>query len=139
MKNYTIAFLILFTSFSACRKQSNSYIVLGKSFNLTYDEQKSTSDDAISVHFKEVIEDSRCPRYVECVWEGQVKVKLRVETENINPEDITLTYRSDNHEDIARDTLDDMVFILENVLPERLTLSEIPQKDYMIKMRIEEL
>ena len=38
--------------------------------------------DGISVSFLEVIEDSRCPRNVECMWAGEAKVKISIGTDD---------------------------------------------------------
>ncbi|WP_116693942.1 hypothetical protein [Marixanthomonas spongiae] len=35
--------------------------------------------DGHSVTFSEVVEDSRCPTSVTCVWQGRVKIKVKVE------------------------------------------------------------
>ena len=36
--------------------------------------------EGVAVHFNEVVEDSRCPRNVTCVWEGRAIVSLSVGT-----------------------------------------------------------
>ncbi len=36
--------------------------------------------DGISVSFLEVITDSRCPRNVDCMWAGEAKVKVSIDT-----------------------------------------------------------
>ena len=42
------------------------------STTLALDEQKQIGD--VYVHFKEVLEDSRCPKGVNCVWQGRAKL-----------------------------------------------------------------
>ncbi|RFN59069.1 hypothetical protein [Marixanthomonas ophiurae] len=37
-----------------------------------------------SITFLEVLEDSRCPINVTCIWEGRVKVKVKVEAEGVD-------------------------------------------------------
>ncbi|PKP27148.1 MAG: hypothetical protein CVU03_01010 [Bacteroidetes bacterium HGW-Bacteroidetes-2] len=34
--------------------------------------------DGITIYFKEVLEDSRCPSGVTCIWAGQAKVVIEV-------------------------------------------------------------
>jgi len=34
--------------------------------------------DGITIHFKEVLEDSRCPSGVTCIWAGRAKVTVGV-------------------------------------------------------------
>ena len=39
--------------------------------------------DGVTVEFSEVLEDSRCPTNVTCVWEGRAKVKVLVTEEGM--------------------------------------------------------
>jgi hypothetical protein len=41
------------------------------------DQEKTVSGTRIKVKFIELIEDSRCPVDVNCVWAGNAKIKLR--------------------------------------------------------------
>lgn len=43
---------------------------------------KSVKEDNIEVKFIEVVEDSRCPEDVTCIWAGEVKVKVAVTNHN---------------------------------------------------------
>ncbi|HSH03887.1 MAG TPA: hypothetical protein VLL52_15330 [Anaerolineae bacterium] len=47
--------------------------------------------DGVDITFVEVTEDSRCPVGVTCVWEGQVGVKLTLNTQNQLVGETTLT------------------------------------------------
>lgn len=40
--------------------------------------------DEIIVEFVEILEDSRCPTTVECIWAGRVRVKVLVTTKGEN-------------------------------------------------------
>ncbi|MDH3651284.1 MAG: hypothetical protein OEQ53_16475, partial [Saprospiraceae bacterium] len=55
---------------------SQKVIVLGQDFTLNFQEEGMLKDAAIKVSFESVLEDSRCPSDVQCVWAGQVKVLL---------------------------------------------------------------
>jgi hypothetical protein len=39
-----------------------------------------------TITFKRVIEDSRCPKDVDCIWAGQAKVLIVIETKDTNSE-----------------------------------------------------
>ena len=41
----------------------------------------------VSVKFDEVLEDSRCPVNVECIWEGRLKAKIIVSEAGHKPEE----------------------------------------------------
>ena len=51
-------------------------IVLGQPFKLKYGETAQLSDDPLRITFNSVVEDSRCPLKVQCVWAGRVVVGL---------------------------------------------------------------
>lgn len=42
------------------------------------------------MRFVEVVEDSRCPRDVDCIWAGNAKVKLLVSKGKAAPKEIEL-------------------------------------------------
>lgn len=52
-------------------------LALGDSINI----------DGVLVKFAEVIEDSRCPVNVTCVWEGRAKVKVEVTEEGMETDE----------------------------------------------------
>lgn len=63
-----------------------------------------------TIVFREVVEDSRCPRGVDCVWEGRVVVTLEVDGEGVT---LSNHERDENH--VYK--LDDGVLVLETVNP----------------------
>ena len=46
---------------------------------------------ALTVAFTEVLQDSRCPPDVSCVWEGVMTVALRITAGKGRPRDFTIT------------------------------------------------
>lgn len=53
---------------------------LDKSFELALGQKGVCECGGISITFEKVLEDSRCPVGVDCVWFGQVKVRLKIRT-----------------------------------------------------------
>ena len=47
-------------------------------------------DTQVSVTFVRVIEDSRCPKGVQCVWEGDATIEVRVTSGGSDPETVQL-------------------------------------------------
>ncbi|MEO8573995.1 MAG: hypothetical protein ABI481_08490 [Pyrinomonadaceae bacterium] len=41
-------------------------------------KEKRVAKGKVSIHFTELIEDSRCPTDTNCVWAGNAKIKIRV-------------------------------------------------------------
>jgi len=58
--------------------QESSDPKLGEEFELAVHQTAQMTDEKISVTFQEVLEDSRCPVDVTCIWAGLAKVSLRV-------------------------------------------------------------
>jgi hypothetical protein len=49
---------------------------LGEEFTLPIGEEAVITGEDLRISFEEVTEDSRCPKNVECVWEGQARYAL---------------------------------------------------------------
>lgn len=47
---------------------------------------ESVDVNGVSVTFTQIAEDSRCPRYTNCIWEGRAIVDLQVKGSNGAPE-----------------------------------------------------
>lgn len=62
---------------------------LGEPFGLKVGQQARF--EQLGLRFLEVREDSRCPRGVECVWEGQIQVALEIARDGQEPKVIELT------------------------------------------------
>lgn len=54
---------------------------LGEPFTLT--PGNSVTVDGVQITFVGVGQDSRCPPDVQCIWEGDAEVRLRVEAEEV--------------------------------------------------------
>ena len=91
---YCAALLLIFASIAA--QPGERVIVLDQEFKLKIGESAKAPRDGLKVHFDSVSEDSRCPKGVTCVWAGNAKILLKVETDtekranvelntNINP------------------------------------------------------
>jgi hypothetical protein len=54
---------------------------LGQPFTLT--PAKSITVDGVPITFVAIGQDSRCPPDVQCIWEGDAEVRLRVGSEEV--------------------------------------------------------
>lgn len=50
----------------------------GQQFRLQVNRQKSVAGGRLTVKFVSLVEDSRCPTDVNCVWAGNAKVQIKV-------------------------------------------------------------
>jgi hypothetical protein len=60
------------------KKTGELEVVRGQEFNLPLGKTALLKDGGLELTFTEVLEDSRCPLYTNCIWEGQVRVKIEV-------------------------------------------------------------
>jgi hypothetical protein len=54
----------------------NEDIAFDEPFALPFGEKQEVGDDGLLVGFQGVIGDSRCPLEVDCIWEGQARIRL---------------------------------------------------------------
>src|SRR3989442_2310587 len=79
--------VILFMSSSAVVYPRQSHAVKAV---LALGESLKVRDTGVTVSFEEVVEDSRCPTGVTCIWEGDAAVKISIHTPDTSPSSYTL-------------------------------------------------
>ena len=57
---------------------------------LAVGQSGSLLDTGLTVTFEAVVSDSRCPTGVNCVWEGDAEVRVRIDATNVKPSTYTL-------------------------------------------------
>ena len=80
----------------------------------------------VKVEFLEVIEDSRCPADVNCIWAGNAKIKIRV-TKNGKSEVIELNSGMMNKDN----AFGGYTFLLENLTPKPISDKQIDKSSYV--------
>lgn len=99
--------------------QSNVQLSFGESFTLP---------NGATIIFTDVLEDSRCPIDVDCVWEGNFKVLLQVNNEgkllnsNLEPNELDI---------------DGLKLSISKVEPEAISNRTINKNDYSIYLKYE--
>jgi hypothetical protein len=63
---------------------------LEESFTLNGGQEAEIQGENLSLRFAEVLEDSRCPRQVECEWAGQARIALEVQQGEADPVTVEL-------------------------------------------------
>jgi hypothetical protein len=91
--------------------------------------------EAITIIFKDVPEDSRCPVGVECVWPGQVRIDLAVSRGSEALKIIQLASQAGKPE-LAEKPLGDLYIRLVKVEPAKTTDRELKLSDYKITLTI---
>jgi hypothetical protein len=60
------------------RPKNGDEVSLGQEFSLAVGQGALITEEGLKIKFVEVVEDSRCPRDVTCVWEGKVDVTIEL-------------------------------------------------------------
>jgi hypothetical protein len=71
------AFFVLFSPLFAQQSRKAEVIRLGQEFDLKINQEAMIEGEAMAVVFESVLEDSRCPEGVDCIWSGNAKIRLR--------------------------------------------------------------
>lgn len=87
MKNSLLAIIILFSAFAFAQEDSAETPKIA----VKVPKGETVVLKGVSIKFLEVVEDSRCPEGVDCIWAGRVIVKAKV-TANGKSEERLLTF-----------------------------------------------
>ena len=63
---------------SSCGGVDSLHVRMNEEFSLSVGQRAFISDENLEIRFKEVLEDSRCPRDVTCFWTGRVSCVLEL-------------------------------------------------------------
>ncbi len=134
MKRLVAVLLVLSFGFSVlagCAETSSTYD-LGQAFTLKPGQSAKIESEDLTLKFEKVLNDSRCPVGVTCIWEGQIQCLLTVKTPN-KTEQITLTL-SGSEDDASQ--LYGQYRIEFNVTPYPVANETISANDYRLELRI---
>lgn len=91
-------YLLLMIFLGGCQNPGGSEVYrYGEEFELKLGEEARIGNDALAIEFVDVLEDSRCPSNVTCVWAGNGKVEIRFTRETLrlntylDPRDSTIS------------------------------------------------
>ncbi len=131
-QSYFIPF-VLAVALVACRSNGapgSHAASLGQEVLLAPGEQAVFDPHGLVVEFLKVIEDSRCPTDVTCVWAGEVKLQLstRIRAAEAVRHEITMGQDA---------TLGEFRLAVVRVQPERLSTREISPEEYRVTLRVE--
>ena len=87
----------------------------------------------LTVFFDTVVEDSRCPRGVNCVWAGDAAVRVRIEEPGAPPATHTLHTNDGFQREFAHD---DLRVELASLTPEPTTEGPPRPDDYRVTLLI---
>ena len=112
--------------------QENSPPNLGEEFELAVHQTAQITAENISVTFQEVLEDSRCPVDVTCIWAGIAKVSLQVTVSGHEREISLSTSPPDNSA-----VFENYTFWLIRVKPVPRANQNIDSSAYFVTVRVD--
>lgn len=63
---------------------------MNEEFSLGVNQQVSINTEGLMIEFVTVLEDSRCPVGVDCVWEGNAKIRIKISKSDMGATTIEL-------------------------------------------------
>ena len=101
MMNFKLLILVpVLLLMSNCKTQSQTQTSGDNTLTIGINEKTTIPNSKISLEFKEIVEDSRCPVDVTCVWEGiaivnmdatngNQKTNFQISNQNLEDKNIT--------------------------------------------------
>jgi hypothetical protein len=84
------AFFAFFSPLFAQQSRKAEMIQLGQEFELKINQEAVIEGEGLAVVFESVLEDSRCPEGVDCIWSGNAKIRIRSSKQKQAPASIEL-------------------------------------------------
>ncbi|GFE86057.1 hypothetical protein [Steroidobacter agaridevorans] len=124
--------LLLAVALVACKSggaAASHAASLDQEVQLAPKEQAVFDPHGLTVQFVRVVEDSRCPTDVTCVWAGEVKVQLstRIDAAAADQHEITAGQHA---------TVGDFQLFVVKVEPERISTREISADEYRVTLKV---
>ena len=79
-----------------CPTSDGGGIALGKPFTVGFGQQAAIPGTGLSVLFRDVLEDSRCPTEAVCVWAGRARIQVSVGLNGMRIADMGLSLQDGN-------------------------------------------
>lgn len=109
---------------------------LNENFVLRVGQEVSVADQKLSVKFVSVPEDSRCPKGVNCIWAGNVRVQLQVTKTKSKPMKVELNLNPRDFPDGEGGNYGDYKIKLVKVDPYPVADQPIKAGDYTATLSI---
>ena len=131
---FIISVLLATLLVTGCGSASET-ATLGKEFSLSVGESVAIRDENLEVTFLKVLEDSRCPTGVQCIWEGRATSLVSIVSNNTTDIELTEPGLTDSpYQYTFRD-----YWIIFHLLPYPEAGKEITADQYRLVMSISKL
>lgn len=117
-----ISFLLFSITGGANGSVSQKRVHVQREFVLRAGNEVLVTEAKLTVKFKEMVEDSRCPEGLDCIWAGNGKISLTVTRSKHKPVSFELNT-----------TTEPTCFTYENYVITLVKLAPYPKKDITIR------
>ncbi|MEZ4774171.1 MAG: hypothetical protein R3D00_13390 [Bacteroidia bacterium] len=135
MKLLKYFFPLILVFLTGCSQKEEVPPISDNEVSIRFEQKISLPSKGLAIQFASVETDSRCPTGVECIWEGEVLVKLSVSLTDQEPVGITLGLSS-RPEVQKMVTIGDHTIELIAVNPYPVYGKKVPYKDYEIVVKV---
>ncbi|MEP0262467.1 hypothetical protein [Dokdonia sp.] len=120
--------LVCFCAFAKAQNIASDTSVVVDRLEIKLELGERQEINTVEITFLEVLEDSRCPKDVSCVWAGQAKIKVLIQEKDTAPVEKEFIF----------DASGKNVFIYksETIAIKALRLSPYPKTSLAIKKRV---
>lgn len=109
-------------------------VPLGDPFVLRIEQSATIAGTPLRLEFEEVLEDSRCPADVTCVWQGNARLRLAASVRGEEPVQVELNTGLEPRAATAHG----FEIALEQVQPTPASARSIAASDYLATLRVTE-
>lgn len=133
-RHHSLVALLLTVTLVACRSAGAPEpraASLNQEIQLAPREQAVFPQQGLNVEFVRVVEDTRCPTDVTCVWAGEVKVQLATRINAAEPVQHEITAEQPA-------TIGGFRVVVVRVQPERISTRQIAPEEYRVTLKLEQ-
>ena len=110
---------------------------LNEAFALAGGQDAVISGEKLRLHFDEVLEDSRCPAQVDCVWTGQARIAIAAQDAGSAPITLAFNTNSAPGQNVKTAQVGDYVITLVSLEPYPQTPDDdIPLEQYRATLEV---
>jgi hypothetical protein len=110
---------------------------LNQPFALGGGQEANLSGENLRVRFTDVLEDSRCPKTVECFWTGQARIAVAVTPDARGPTRVEFNTNPAPGQGVQVATVDGYTVTLKSLDPYPQTPDDSPElEDYRVTLSV---
>ncbi len=131
---YTLIVIAFFSAFAKAQ-ETPSPSVQSPTIGIKLALGKSIQLDDVTITFEKVLEDSRCPKDVQCVWAGQIKVQLKIEEKNRTSTQKNIIFSPTSKDDKIVYSSDVKSINALEVMPYPQTNNTVAEREYILLLQ----